>query len=208
MKSLLALSLSALISVSASSAFASETKAAAKPDLAKGQEKATQVCAACHTADGSRGSPANPILQGQHAEYLVKQLTEYKAGTRANAIMTGMASALSDDDIKNVAAFYASKQAKPGFAKNKELVVLGEKIYRGGIAAKQVPACAGCHSPTGAGIPSQYPRLGGQHADYSEAQLSAFRSGTRANSAQMTAIAARMSDKEIKAVSDYVAGLR
>ena len=122
--------------------------------------------------------------------------------------MTGMASALSDDDIKNVAAFYASKQAKPGFAKNKELVVLGEKIYRGGIAAKQVPACAGCHSPTGAGIPSQYPRLGGQHADYSEAQLSAFRSGTRANSAQMTAIAARMSDKEIKAVSDYVAGLR
>ncbi len=205
MKSLLALSLSALISVSA---FASETKAPAKPDLAKGAEKATQVCAACHTADGSRGSPANPILQGQHTEYLVKQLTEFKAGKRANPIMSGMAAALTEDDMKNVAAFYNSKTAKPGFAKDKALVALGEKIYRGGIAAKQVPACAGCHSPTGAGIPAQYPRVAGQHADYAEAQLVAFRSGARGNSAQMVAIAARMSDKEIKAVADYVAGLR
>jgi cytochrome c553 len=208
MKSLLALTLSALISVSAGSAFANETKGAAKPDLAKGQEKSTQVCGACHTADGSRGLPANPILQGQHAEYLVKQLTEFKAGKRANPIMSGMAAALSEDDMKNVAAFYASKQAKPGFAKDKDLVLLGEKIYRGGIVAKQVPACAGCHSPTGAGIPAQFPRLAGQHADYAELQLTAFRAGTRANSAQMTAIAARMSDKEIKAVADYVAGLR
>ena len=205
MKSLLALSLSALISVSA---FASETKAPAKPDLAKGAEKATQVCAACHTADGSRGSPANPILQGQHTEYLVKQLTEFKAGKRANPIMSGLAAALTEDDMKNVAAFYNSKTAKPGFAKDKALVALGEKIYRGGIAAKQVPACAGCHSPTGAGIPAQYPRVAGQHADYAEAQLVAFRSGARGNSAQMAAIAARMSDKEIKAVADYVAGLR
>ncbi len=203
--SLSALTLSALLSMSAFSA--TETKAAAKPDLAKGEEKA-QVCAACHTADGSRGSPANPILQGQHPEYLAKQLAEFKAGKRVNAVMSGMAAMLSDDDMKNVAAFYASKQAKPGFAKNKDLVLLGEKIYRGGIAAKQVPACAGCHSPTGAGIPAQYPRLGGQHADYAEAQLTAFRAGTRANSAQMTSIAARMSDKEIKAVADYVAGLR
>jgi len=205
MKSLLALSLSALISVSA---FANEAKAPAKADLAKGQEKATQVCAACHTADGSRGSPANPILQGQHTEYLVKQLTEFKAGKRANPIMSGMAGALSEEDMKNVAAFYNSKQAKPGFAKSKDTVALGEKIYRGGIAAKQVPACAGCHSPTGAGIPAQYPRLAGQHGDYAEAQLVAFRAGTRANSPQMAAIAARMSDKEIKAVSDYLAGLR
>lgn len=205
MKSLLALSLSALISVSA---FASETKAPAKPDLAKGAEKATQVCAACHTADGSRGSPANPILQGQHTEYLVKQLAEFKAGKRANPIMSGMAAALTEEDMKNVAAFYNSKTAKPGFAKDKALVALGEKIYRGGIAAKQVPACAGCHSPTGAGIPAQYPRVAGQHADYAEAQLVAFRSGARGNSAQMAAIAARMSDKEIKAVADYVAGLR
>jgi len=205
MKSLLALSLSALLTVSA---YANEAKAPAKPDPAKGQEKATQVCAACHTFDGTRGLPANPILQGQHPEYLVKQLVEYKAGKRANAVMSGMASLLSDDDMKNVAAFYSAKQAKPGAAKNKDTVVLGEKIYRGGIAAKQVPACAGCHSPNGAGIPAQYPRLGGQHADYAEAQLVAFRSGARANSAQMTAIAARMSDKEIKAVADYVAGLR
>jgi len=205
MKSLLALSLSALISVSA---FASETKAPAKPDLAKGAEKATQVCAACHTADGSRGSPANPILQGQHTEYLVKQLAEFKAGKRANPIMSGMVAALTEDDMKNIAAFYNSKTAKPGFAKDKALVALGEKIYRGGIAAKQVPACAGCHSPTGAGIPAQYPRVAGQHADYAEAQLVAFRSGARGNSAQMAAIAARMSDKEIKAVADYVAGLR
>ncbi len=203
--SLSALTLSALLSMSAFSA--TETKAAAKPDLAKGEEKA-QVCATCHTADGTRGSPANPILQGQHPEYLAKQLAEFKAGKRVNAVMSGMAAMLSDDDMKNVAAFYASKQAKPGFAKNKDLVLLGEKIYRGGIAAKQVPACAGCHSPTGAGIPAQYPRLGGQHADYAEAQLTAFRAGTRANSAQMTSIAARMSDKEIKAVADYVAGLR
>lgn len=205
MKSLLALSLSALISLSA---VAAETKAPAKPDLAKGQEKATQVCAACHTFDGSRGLPANPILQGQHAEYLVKQLTEFKAGKRANPIMSGMSAALTEDDMKNVAAFYNSKKAKDGASKNKDLVVLGEKIYRGGIMAKQVPACAGCHSPTGAGIPAQFPRVGGQHGDYTEAQLVAFRSGARANSAQMTAIAARMSDKEIKAVSDYMAGLR
>ena len=209
MKSLLALSLSALLSLSAVSAQANEAKAStAKPDLAKGAEKSTQVCAACHTSDGSRGSPANPILQGQHAEYLAKQLHEFKAGKRANAVMSGMAALLTDDDIRNVAAFYASKQAKPGFAKHKDSVALGEKIYRGGITAKQVPACAGCHSPTGAGIPAQYPRLGGQHSDYAEAQLVAFRSGTRANSAPMTAIAARMSDVEIKAVADYVAGLR
>jgi cbb3-type cytochrome c oxidase subunit III len=181
---------------------------AAKPDLAKGQAISTQVCAACHTADGSRGSPANPILAGQHPEYLVKQLQEFKSGKRNNAIMKGFASTLSDDDMKNVAAFYASKSAKPGFAKDAQLVKLGEKIYRGGIAEKAVPACAGCHSPTGAGIPAQYPRLSGQHADYTEAQMLAFRSGARANSAQMVTIAAKMSDREIKAVSDYVAGLR
>jgi cytochrome c553 len=181
--------------------------AAAKPDLAKGQATSTAVCGACHTNDGSRGSPANPILQGQHPEYLVKQLTEFKEGKRDNAIMKGMAATLQPDDMKNVAAFYASKKAKPGFAKNKDLVVLGEKIYRGGIAERNVPACSGCHSPTGAGIPAQYPRLAGQHADYTEAQLIAFRGGVRKNSAQMTGVAAKMNDKEIKAVADYVAGL-
>jgi len=187
---------------------AAETQAAAKPDLARGQEISTQVCGACHMADGSRGLPANPILQGQHPEYLVKQLTEFKAGKRDNPIMKGMASTLNDADMKNVAAFYASKEAKPGYARNKDLVLLGERIYRGGIAERHVPACAGCHTPNGAGIPVQYPRIAGQHAEYAEAQLIAFRAGTRTNSAQMTGVAARMNDREIKAVADYVAGLR
>ena len=181
--------------------------AAAKVDPAKGQALSTQVCAACHTADGSRGSPAYPILQGQHPEYLAKQLAEFKAGKRENAIMKGFASALSDEDMKNVAAFHSSKQAKPGAAKNKDLVVLGEKIYRGGIADRKVPACAGCHSPSGAGMPAQYPRLSGQHADYTAVQLTAFRDGIRKNNAVMTGVAAKMNDREIKAVSDYIAGL-
>ena len=191
------------------SAFSAEAEhAAAKADPAKGQATATAVCGACHTSDGSRGSPANPILQGQHPEYLAKQLTEFKSGKRDNAIMKGMSALLSEDDMKNVAAFYSSKQAKPGFAKNKDLVALGEKIYRGGIAERNVPACSGCHSPTGAGIPAQYPRMAGQHADYTEAQLVAFRGGVRKNSAQMTGVAAKMNDREIKAVADYIAGLR
>jgi cytochrome c553 len=181
---------------------------AAKGDVAKGQAIATQVCGACHSFDGSRGSPANPILAGQHPEYLVKQLQEFKSGKRNNAIMKGFATTLSDDDMKNVAAFYASKSAKPGFAKDKTLVQLGERIWRGGIADKAVPACAACHGPSGAGLPVQYPRIAGQHADYTEAQMIAFRSGARGNNAQMAAIAAKMSDREIKAVSDYAAGLR
>lgn len=182
--------------------------AASPPDPAKGAVISTSVCAACHSNDGSRGSPANPIIQGQHPEYLVKQLTEFKAGKRENAVMKAMATPLSEVDMKNVAAFYASKQPKPGFAKNKELASAGEKIYRGGVADRNIPACAGCHGPSGAGIPSQYPRLSGQHADYVEAQLLAFRGGVRKNNAAMTAIAAKLNDREIKALSDYAAGLR
>jgi len=184
-----------------------EPKAAAKPDLTKGAAVA-QVCASCHTSDGSRGAPAYPILQGQHADYLAKQLHDFKSGKRKNAVMSGMAAPLSDEDIRNVAAFYASKSAKPGFAKNKEMAALGEKIYRGGIADRMIPACAGCHSPTGAGIPAQYPKIGSQQEDYVLAQMLAFRSGERTNSPQMTGVAAKMNDKEIKAVSDYIAGLR
>ena len=188
-------------------AVASAAAKAPKADLAAGEAKATQVCAACHAADGSRGAPSFPILQGQHPEYLVKQLQEFKSGKRKNAVMAGMAAPLSDDDMRNVAAFYASKKAKEGFAQNKDTVALGEKIYRGGIAAKSVPACAGCHSPNGAGIPAQYPRLGGQHAEYTKTQLTAFRQGERTNSAPMATIAANLSDKEIAALSDYIAGL-
>ncbi len=200
--------LAAFAVAGSSAARAAEAAAApARPDLAKGEATSVAVCAACHANDGSRGSPANPILQGQHPEYLVKQLIEFKAGKRDNPIMRGMASALSETDMKNVAAFYASKQAKPGFAKDKALAALGEKIYRGGIAERNVPACAGCHSPNGAGIPSQYPRLSGQHADYAAAQLVAFRGGLRKNSATMTGVAAKLNDREIKAVADYTAGL-
>ncbi len=190
-------------------AAAAGAPAPAKPDLAKGEATATGVCAACHTFDGSRGSPANPIIAGQHPEYLVKQLNEFKAGKRVNAVMQGMAATLAtEDDMRNVAAFYASKSAKPGFATNKATVALGEKIWRGGLADKKVPACSGCHGPSGAGIPSQYPRLAGQHAAYTEAQLLAFRSGTRKNNAQMMGVVAGMTDADIKAVSDYIAGLR
>ncbi len=210
-KSSAAVVVSLLLAATAATAFAEEAKpaaAAAPGDAAKGQIIATNVCGACHTFDGSRGTPAYPILQGQHPEYLVKQLTEFKAGKRVNAIMNGMAATLSEADMKNVATFYASKDPKPGFAKNKATVALGEKIYRGGVSDRSIPACAGCHSPNGAGIPSQYPRLAGQHADYTEAQLVAFRGGVRKNSVPMTGVAAKLNDREIKAVSDYVAGLR
>jgi cytochrome c553 len=204
-KSLLALLAAAAM---ATPIAANEPAPAAKVDPAKGQAISAQVCGACHTADGSRGSPANPILQGQHPEYLVKQLTEFKSGKRDSAVMKGMASTLNDEDMKNVAAFYSSKQAKPGSAKSKDLVALGEKIYRGGIADRKVPACAGCHSPSGAGIPAQYPRLASQHADYTELQLKNFRDGIRKNNAVMTGVAAKMNDREIKAVADYIAGLQ
>ena len=197
-------------SVSLASASASAQSAPAlpaAPDLAKGQATAA-VCSACHAADGSRGSPANPIIQGQHPEYLVKQLREFKAGKRQNPIMQGIAASLSDDDMKNVAAFYASKQPKPGFARNKDLATAGLRAYKGGIADRQIPACTGCHGPSGGGIPAQYPKLAGQHADYTEAQLLAFRGETRKNNAVMTAVAAKLNDREIKALADYLAGLR
>jgi cytochrome c553 len=187
---------------------ASPSPKAAKPDLAKGEASFAAVCAACHAADGNSGTPANPKLAQQHPEYLLKQLQEYKSGKRANAIMSGMVAALSDEDMRNISYWLASRQAKPGFAKEKDTVALGERIFRGGIPDRQVAACAGCHAPNGAGIPSQYPRLSGQHADYTAAQLVAFRDGVRKNNLQMSQVAAKMNDREIKAVSDYIAGLR
>ena len=180
----------------------------AKPDLAKGEASFTAVCSACHGVDGNSAIPANPKLAQQHPQYVLKQLQEFKSGKRKNAIMTGMVAALSDDDMKNIAYWVTGKQAKAGFAKDKDLVALGERIYRGGIADRHVAACAGCHSPNGAGIPAQYPRLSGQHADYSVAQLTAFRDGVRQNSLPMAQVAAKLNDREIKAVADYIAGLR
>ena len=182
--------------------------APAKPDLARGEASYAAVCASCHGADGNSAIPGNPKLSQQHPEYLVKQLQEFKSGTRKNAIMQGFAAALSEADMRNIAYWATSKKAKAGFASDKELVVLGEKIYRGGVADRQIAACAGCHSPTGAGIPSQYPRLAGQHAEYTAAQLTSFRDGIRKNSLQMNQVASKLNDREIKALADYVAGLR
>ncbi len=181
---------------------------AAKPDLAKGAAVYGQVCIACHAADGNSTIAENPKLAQQHPEYLVKQLQEFKSGKRDNAVMKGFAAALSDEDMRNIGFWLASQKATPGFAQNKDTIRLGERIYRGGIADRQIAACAGCHSPNGAGIPAQYPRLAGQHAGYTEAQLKAFRDGVRHNNAQMTGVAAKMNDREIKAVADYIAGLR
>ena len=190
-------------------------QAPAKPDAAKGQGIASQVCAACHAADGNSPAAANPKLAGQFYEYLHKQLVNFKPqsgkkAARDNAVMAGMVANLSVADMQNVAAYYASQKLKPAAAKDKELAALGQKIYRGGNTATAVAACAGCHGPSGAGIPAQYPRISGQFAEYVEAQLKAFRSGTRSNdpNGMMRGVAARMSDREIQAVAEYVAGLR
>jgi cytochrome c553 len=206
MKLLAPLMLAAVLAAPALAA--QDAKAPAKPDLAQGETKYTAVCAACHGADGNSAIAANPKLSQQHPEYLVKQLQEFKSGKRNSAVMKGFAAVLSDEDMKNISAWLVSQKAKPGFAKDKDLVTLGERIYRGGIPDRQIAACAGCHSPNGAGIPAQYPRLSGQHADYTSAQLLSFRDGVRKNSVQMSQVAAKMNDREIKAVSDYVAGLR
>ncbi|CAB3759245.1 c-type cytochrome [Paraburkholderia humisilvae] len=187
----------------------------AKPDLNRGQAIAAQVCAACHGADGNSAGGAYPKLAGQHPEYLVKQLKDFKTQpgakqpARSNPIMAGISGALSDQDMVNVAAYFATQVPKPGYAHNKNTVPLGQKIYRAGIADKGVPACASCHGPTGQGIPSQYPRLSGQWAEYTAAQLTAFQQGpgARNNSDVMHAIVQRLSDSEIKAVADYIAGL-
>ena len=198
--------------------FAALTTAAAegpfKGDAAKAQTLVNQVCAACHAADGNSLVAVNPKLAGQIPEYLQKQLANFKpaAGKKAereNAVMAGMAANLTSDDMRNLAAYFAGQVAKPGTAKSKELVALGQKIYRGGILSKNLPACASCHGPNGAGIPAQYPRLSGQHAEYLEAQLRAFRTSERANDANgmMRIVAGRMSDREIQAVSDYIDGL-
>jgi len=192
----------------AAPAAAAAPQMAAKVDANAGGTKFDAVCAACHGAGGNSGTPANPKLAEQHPDYIVKQLQEFKSGKRQNPIMQGFAAQLTDADMKNIAAYVGSQKGKAGFAKDKDLVASGEKIYRGGIASRAVAACAGCHSPNGAGVPSQYPRLSGQHADYIAAQLIAFREGGRKNSPQMSAIASKMNDREIKAVADYIAGLR
>lgn len=181
---------------------------AAAADATAGAKIANSACAACHGADGNSPAPTFPKLAGQSAEYMVKQLTNFKSGERNNAIMAPMASALSAEDMQNVAAYFASQKPGQATAKANGKGSLGEKIYKGGIAANRVPACASCHGANGSGIPVRFPRLAGQHADYTLAQMKAFNSGERANGPMMKVIASRLSGDEMAAVADYIQGLR
>ena len=203
----------------ADAAPAAEAKAAVpskpKVDAAAGEalysngdpSRGVTACLTCHGPKGQSAVGTWPKLSAQHAAYTAKQLKNFKEGTRANPVMMGMAATLTEQDMQNIGAYLAKQPLSQGVAQNKNTIELGQSIYRGGIAAKGVPACAACHSPTGAGIPAQYPLLGGQWADYTNAQLLAFREGVRKNSSEMTAIATKLSDQEMKAVSDYIAGL-
>jgi cytochrome c553 len=187
----------------------------AKPDLVKAQQIVNTVCAACHGADGNSPTPANPNLAGQHAAYISLQLVHFKDGTRPSPIMSGMAASLSPEDMNSLGAYFAQQKPKGLSAKDPTLVSAGQKLYRGGNSANGVPACAACHSPTGVGIPVRYPRLSGQYADYTFAQLQAFKSeqrgmdkeGKDVNGRVMAQIAARLSEPEMRAVADYAAGL-
>jgi cytochrome c553 len=205
MKTQLALILAATLSVPA---FAAES--AAKGDPKAAEAIVNQVCAACHNADGNSVAPANPKLAGQGYDYLNKQLNNFKSGERKSAVMSGIVASLSPADMKNLAAYFSEKQAKPATAKDMEKALLGQKIYRGGVQGSGVPACASCHGASGQGIPIQFPRLAGQHAEYVQAQLEKFRAGERANDAakMMRVIAAKMTPQDMEAVAQYIQGLR
>ncbi len=203
MKLLASLLMTAAVAAPAFSAAAADSG----PDLAKGQASYAAVCVACHGEAGKSTLAENPVLAQQHPAYLVKQLKEFKDDKRVDPIMKGFATMLSDEDMVNIAAWLGQQKADNGFSTDKELVDLGERIYRGGIQERNIAACAGCHSPNGAGLPVQYPRLGGQHAQYTAKQLVDFRNGTRHN-AEMRDVTAKLNDKEIKALADYIAGLR
>jgi cytochrome c553 len=200
--------LSALLLVSG--AFAAEKAAEKAPvsEKSSAEETVQTVCAACHGTDGNSVISLNPKLAGQHPEYLLKQLNNFKEGKRANPVMTGIVANLSADEMKDLAAYLSSQKITLAKAKINGAGSLGEKIYRGGIVASGVPACASCHGANGAGIPKQFPRLAGQHADYTLAQMRTFRLGERANAPMMMTIAAKMTDAEMIAVSDYMQGLR
>ncbi len=203
----------------ASTAFAVQAndaaKAPAKGDPARGEPIASTVCGACHAPDGNSAISANPKLAGQHPEYLFKQMKNFKAADgkapeRVNAVMNGMIAAFDENQMRDMAAYFGSKKQTGETTKNRETVEAGQKLYRAGDMSKGLPACAACHGPAGAGIPAQYPRIAGQFADYTENQLKAFRAGERANdpNKMMRMVAIKMTDAEIKAVADYIAGLR
>jgi cytochrome c553 len=184
-------------------------------DLAKGKQIAESVCAGCHGVDGNSADPVNPKIAGQHQEYLLKQMQNFKAPEgsperRVNAVMNGMVAAVAAEDLPSVAAYYANQPLKPETAKSRETIDIGQKLWRSGDSARGIPACAGCHGPAGAGLPAQFPRLSGQYSAYTETQLKAFRLGERANDSNkmMRMIAVKLTDAEIRAVADYAAGLR
>jgi cytochrome c553 len=180
----------------------------ASGDPAAGQAKAA-TCSACHGVDGNSANPDWPKLAGQHPKYVEKQLGDFKAGRRLNAMMSGMAAPLSETDMADIAAYYATKARSGGFA-SEERVALGKSIYRGGNAERGVPACMACHGPTGAGDPlGAIPALSGQHAKYVATQLYAYRDGERSNDPKgmMRDVARWMTKDEIEAVSEYIAGL-
>ena len=187
-----------------------EDKAAVSGDPAAGAQIAGKVCAVCHGTDGNSPLSANPNLAGQHPGYLLKQLMDFKSGRRSNAIMAGMVANLTEQDMRNLAAFYAGQSAKESAAKDMELASRGQELYRAGIAAKGIAACGACHGPDGAGIPPLYPRVSGQHSEYVVAQLRAFRAGNRDNDANkmMRMVSARLSEEEINALAEYISGLR
>jgi len=187
----------------------------AKADPAKGQPIAESVCVACHGADGNSPAATFPNLAGQGAAYITKQLMNFKAAEnkpalRDNAIMAGMVAALTEEDMKNLGAYFAQQKLKHAPVRDEKLLAEGKKLWRQGDFAKGVPACAGCHGPNGAGVPAQYPQLAGQYPDYTEDQLKKFRAGERANDPEkmMRMIAAKLSDDQIKAIADYAASLR
>ncbi len=168
------------------------------------------TCVACHGADGNSVTGAWPKLAGQHSSYIVKQLQNYKSGARENAIMAGIAAMLSEQDMNDLAAYFSSQQIKYGVA-DPQYVELGEQIYRAGIRESGVPSCMACHGPAGKGNPAaNYPSLAGQHAEYTETQMQAWKTETRANdeNAVMRTVAGPMTNEQIKAVSNYLQGLR
>ena len=191
-------------------------QAPAKPDPAKAREIVNQVCAACHGADGSSPTPANPSLAGMPADYITTQLSHFKAGVRQNAIMQGMTAALTDADMVSLGAYFAGQTPKPQQAKDAALAREGQRLWRAGDPANGVPACSACHGPTGAGVPRNYPRLSGQWSDYTLAQLKAFKSGERGmdkggkdiNGRIMVGVVRGMTEAQMKALADYAQGLR
>ncbi|MDA9689460.1 cytochrome c4 [Betaproteobacteria bacterium] len=182
-------------------------------DAQKGAVLAQGLCAACHASDGNSVIPANPILAGQHYSYLKNQLNYFQVkegedrAKRENAVMLGIASGLSSDDIDNLSAYYSQQKIKPSYAANIELAKAGEAVYKAGDYARGVPSCSSCHGPRGLGIPGQFPRISGQHATYTSSTLKSYKNGSRANNKQMMMISSRLTEAQINALAEYLAGL-